>query len=183
MAMRSRHRIPVCIALASIVFMGANLTYEHFNGGVQSHHLLHRPDLPEISNWFGLLALPLIGWIFGARIRNHLASSTRPGVSAAIWVGLVGAFSYGAALATSFELGASAVSSGMFLGLFLLAALLPIYRAEYVIGFVVGMTFTFGAVLPSLVALLFAAVSFVVRFVFRAVASAVRPSTRPPDVA
>lgn len=178
-----RHRMPVFLSAASLVFAIAHLTYEHFSGGVQSHHLLNRSDLPAISNWFGLIILPLLGWLLGVRIRAHLASSTQPVLPAGVWIGLVGALLYGAALAASFELYASAISSGLFFGLFLLAAVLPIHRAECFLGFVVGMTFTFGAVLPTLIAAVFAAISIMVRFVFRAVASAVRPSTRLRDVA
>lgn len=183
MSTQSRHLIPMCLALASLGLAAAHLAYEHFNGGVQSHHLLNRSDLPAISNGFGLAVLPILGWLLGIRIRIHSASPTRRGLFAAIGVGLVGALLYGAALAVSFELDASAITSGLFLGLFLLAIALPIYRAEYVFGFVVGMTFTFGAVLPSLVAAVFAAISIVARSIFRAVASVARPSTRPPGAA
>ena len=81
-------------------------------------------------------------------------------------------------MAISFELGPSAVTTGLFFGLFVLAAVLPIYRIECIFGFVVGMNFTFGAVLPTLVAVVFAAVSVVLHFVFRAVLSAIRSPDR-----
>ncbi len=70
-------------------------------------------------------------------------------------------------MAVSFQLGAEAITSGLFLGLFLIAFALPVYRAEYMLGFVTGMTFAFGGVLPTLVAGVFAATSYVVRSVFR----------------
>ena len=178
-----RYRLPAMFALASIFYAAAHLTYEHFTGGVQSHHLLARSDLPSFSNWLGLVVLPILGWLLGVRIRNHLASSTRTGLPVGSSAGFFGALFYGVALAASFELDASTISSGLFFGLFLLAVVLPIYRAEYALGFVIGMTFTFGAVLPSLMAAVFAAVSIVVRFAFRAVASAVRRPPHPPGVA
>ena len=78
-----RHRTPALVALASLVAAAVLLGYEHFNGGVQSHHLLNRPDLPAISNWLGLLALPAIGWLVGIRIRNRPAHASRTG----IWIG------------------------------------------------------------------------------------------------
>ncbi len=31
------------------------LTWQHFHGGVPSHHILQQKDLPEISNWWGAL--------------------------------------------------------------------------------------------------------------------------------
>ena len=34
------------------------LLWDHFNGGVPSHHIMHQKDLPAISNWWGGLLLP-----------------------------------------------------------------------------------------------------------------------------
>ncbi len=183
MTIQARHHMPAFLALSSLVFGAAVLAHEYFNGGVPSHHLLDRPDLPAISNWFALVVLPLLGWLLGVRLRNHLITSTGSGSAKGIWAGLVCSLLYGAAMAIFFELGTSAVISGLFFGLFLLAAVLPIYRVECIFGFVVGMTFTFGAVLPTLVAVVFAAVSVVLHFVFRAVLSAIRSPHRqvPPD--
>lgn len=168
------------LALALLVIEAALLAHEHFTGGIRSHHLLDRPDLPAISNGFGLAVMPVLGWLLGSRLRRSPAAS---GPSRAVWASLAGALAYGAAMAASFALGASDVSSGLFFGLFLAAAVFPIYRIEYITGFVLGMAYTFGAVLPLLVALVLAAVSFAVRFGFKAVRSAVRRSARPPDTA
>lgn len=178
MTMQTRQHIPAFLALSSLVLAAAVLAYEYFDGGVPSHHLLDRPDFPAISNWFGLVVLPLLGWLLGVRLRNHLTTSTGSGLAKGIWAGLVGSLLYGAALAISFELGPSAVTTGLFFGLFVLAAVLPIYRVEYISGFVVGMNFTFGAVLPVLVAVVFAAVSVVMHFVYRPVRSAMRSRGR-----
>lgn len=183
MTMQARHYMPAFLAFSSLVFGAALLAYEHFNGGVQSNYLLDRPDLPLISNWFGLIVLPLLGWLLGVRLRNHLTSSTGSRLPIGIWAGLVCSLLYGAALATSCELAPFTITSGLLLGLLLLAVVLPIYRIECIFGFVVGMTFTFGAVLPALVAVVFAAVSIVAHFVFRAVMSAIRRPTHPPGVA
>lgn len=174
MTIQTHRHMRGIFALFSIVFVAALLAHEHFNGGVRSHHLLDRQDLPAISNGFGLIVLPVLGWLLGVRLGNGMTSITKSQSSIAIGVGLVCSLFYGAALAASFEIGASAITSGLFVGLFLLAAVLPIYRVEYIFGFVVGMTFTFGAVLPFLVALVVAAVSALVHFAFRAVMSAIR---------
>lgn len=178
-----RQRLPVVLAVAALLFAAAHLALEHMSGGVQTHHLLDRPDLPAISNWFGALILPVLGWLLGARIRRHLAAPTPPGSIRRIGIGFGCALLYGAALATSFEFDASAVSSGLFFGLFVLAAVLPVHRVESVLGFVVAMTFTFGAVLPTLIASVVAAVSFLLRLVFRALVSAVRRSVQRPKAA
>lgn len=173
--MQRHYRAPAIFALAALALGATHLSYEHLNGGVQSHHLLNRPDLPSVSNWLGLVILPLLGWVFGLRVRDQSAGSSQSGAASGPWVGLAGAFLYGAALAASFELDASALTSGLFLGLFALAAALPIYRAEYILGFVVGMTFTFGAVLSAVVAGVVALVSVVGRFVLRATTAFARP--------
>jgi len=172
--MEKRKHTPPVLALAILLFEGSHLAYEHFSGGVASHHLLNRSDLPAISNWLGLLILPVLGWALGVRVRNQSTQSGLLGVPLVIWFGFVGSMLYGAGLAVSFQLGASTISSSMFFGLFVLAVLLPIYRAEYILGFVVGMTFTFGGVLPSMVAAVFATVSVALRFCFRAAAAGVR---------
>ncbi|CAM5425326.1 hypothetical protein [Rhodanobacter lindaniclasticus] len=122
MIRQSRHRTPALCAAAALLFAAAHLAFEHVNGGVRSHHLLDRADLPAISNWLGLVVLPVLGALFGQRICHALASPARPGLLAGIWLGLGCAMAYGVALAVSFALGASTLTSGLFLGLFLLAA-------------------------------------------------------------
>jgi len=158
-------------ALIGLFYACVQLTMEHLGGGVQSHHLLNRADMPAISNWLGLLTLPAIGLALGWRTRR-LGGYTR-----AVWTGLIVAFLYGTAMATGFKLGAMGLTQTLFLGLFAVAILAPVYRAECVAGFVAGMAFTFGGVLPLLVALVFATLSAVVRFGARAVWRRVRPAT------
>ena len=169
--MTSPYRLPVAAALVALAFAGAHLGWEHFDGGVRSHHLLNRADLPEISNWFGLIILPVLGWAFGVRLRN------RPGTRWSVCLGLIASLVYGAALAASFELGATDITKTLFFGLLPLAIIAPIYRAECMLGFVAGMTFTFGAILPCLFALLFAGLSAAVRLGVRAIRSRRRPAS------
>ena len=179
MTIQTRRHMAALFALIAMVLVAGLLAHEHFNGGVRSHHLLDRRDLPAISNWWGLLVLPVLGWLLGVRLCNQMTSVTRSGSAVGIGIGLVCALLYGAALAASFAVGASTTTSSLFLGLFLLAAVLRIYRVEYIFGFVVGMAFTFGAVLPALVAAVVATVSALMHFAFRAVMSAMRPPAGP----
>lgn len=136
--------------VAALVFAMAHLVFEHVTGGVQSHHILADPDLPAISNWFGLLTLPLVGLATGYRLQHPNTA-------------FLGALVYGAVLAISFELGASMLTNIAFFGLIACALAFPIYRAEYILGFMMGMTFTFGGVLPLIISLVFATISFVMR--------------------
>jgi hypothetical protein len=188
MAAASRYRIAVLGSLAALAFAALHLGFEHFTGGVRGHHLLADPDLPLISNWFGLAVLPVLGGLFGARVGRLKASGspTRPGVPKGLWFAFGGALAYGALLAVGFEWGASDLTSGLFFALFLVAVALPVYRAEYVLGFVMGMTFTFGGVLPALIGSVFVILSLAVRLLARATVSAVRVIRRPrckPDIA
>lgn len=173
---------PVLSALLCIVLAALHLAFEHLNGGVQSHHLLNNADLPAISNWWGMVLLPVLGWLLGSRIRAHLTASDQAAAGNRIWLALAASLSYGLALAVSFNLGAQTITSSLFIGLFLLGIVLPIYRVEYIVGFVISMTFTFGAILPSLVATLLATLSAIVHFVFRFAAVVIRKQRNQPPV-
>ena len=153
----SRHRLPMALALAALVFVGVVLAFEHFNGGVRSHHLLNRRDLPAISNWLGLVTLPALAFALGVRLRRMSVSPRRA------LIAVVGSLLYGAALATSFQLGWATATNVLFFSLLILAIALPIYRAEFLVGFVAGMAVTFGAVLPFAASAVFAGLSAAIR--------------------
>ncbi|MGO1003486.1 hypothetical protein [Lysobacter sp. CA196] len=170
--MTSPYRLPMAGAFAALAFAGLHLGFEYFDGGVRSHHLLNRADLPAISNWFGLLILPVLGWALGVRLRNRTSARKNIGI------GLIVALLYGAAMAGSYELGATDITKTLFFGLPVVAIAAPIYRAECMLGFVAGMTFTFGAILPCLFAVLFASLSAALRLGFRAIRKRLRPNTR-----
>jgi hypothetical protein len=142
------------------------LIWNHYHGGVPSHHILHRKDLPEISNWWGGLLLPLLTLFLTYRIqkrliRNNDNESTPLKFPIKSAYGFLFALSFGILLSVFFTLGYSNLSRYMIYGLFVLALFFPIYRAECLLGFVVGMTFTFGAVLPTAVGILFASIGVI----------------------
>jgi hypothetical protein len=162
--MATKSRLFVCLvcALTALLLGAVQMGYELSTGGVQSHHLLNRADLPAISNWYGLIVLPVLGWLYGARLHNLWPNSSR-----VMWLGLFGALIYGSAFALSFELDLSEFTSMLFIGLFVLAFILPLYRIEYILGFVASMALTFGAVLPLLFGSVLAVIAFLVRFIGR----------------
>jgi len=45
----------VLATMGTFILTGLFLLIEYVNGGVISHHLLARKDLPAISNWFMFL--------------------------------------------------------------------------------------------------------------------------------
>jgi hypothetical protein len=172
---------PTRILLTALVLLAeiGHLAWEHLHGGVLAHHIAANPDLPAISNWWGLILLPGLGWLLIGRIQKRYPSSspdqTPNKTRALIWVGFAASLVFGVALASSFMLGYETVSNYMVLALFPLALVFPIHRSEYVLGVILGMTFTFGAVLPTVFASVFAGISagasFVIRFFRRRFAS------------
>ncbi len=132
--------------------IGALLIWNHSHGGVPSHHVLADETLPLISNWWGILVIPLLTLFLTYRIQKRIY---RPGYQETssslnqVLYEFLGALSFGILLAVFFTLGNSDMPGYMILGLLPLALFFPIYRAEYLLGFVFGMTFTFGSVLPT----------------------------------
>lgn len=141
------------------------LAWEAAHGGIQSHHLLARADLPSVSNLWGLAVLPALGWLAANFVRRRSVRSghaVRHAVAA-----FTGALVLGCALSAAFKLGLDDASAGLFLGVMFAGLFAPTYRAEYLFGFVVGMTWTFGPVLPTIAGTLAGAVSVLAHFALR----------------
>jgi len=128
----------------------ALLAWNYYHGGVPSHHILHREDLPAISNWWGGLLLPLLTWFLLYRIQKRVLRNNGERIPAGVLYAFAGGLLFGILLSVLFTLSYSNISGYMVIGLFLLALVFPIYRAECILGFVIGMTFTFGVVLPTI---------------------------------
>jgi hypothetical protein len=132
------------------------LAWYYYHGGVPSHHLLHRDDLPSFSNWWGGLLLPLLAWFLSYRIQKRIYNgkekdSKEVNLLTRVVYGFVGALLFGIVLSTFFTFGNEEMPFYMMMGLLALALFFPIYRAECFLGFVMGMTFTFGGVLPIII--------------------------------
>ena len=128
------------------------LIWDHFHGGVPSHHLLQQKDLPKFSNWLGGILIPALTWFLLYRIQRRISNkSTVFNFSVNIIYAFIGALSFGILLSVFFTLNYTEIPFYLIVTLLLLAFFLPIYRAECFLGFVIGMTFTFGGVLPILI--------------------------------
>lgn len=169
-AKRIRIYLTVAVLLAEI----GHLAWEHFHGGIASHHFLNRADMPAVSNGWGLLLLPAISWFLGGiALRRSIATAAAvtinapggqaeaAGLARGVFVGFFAGLLFGVSLAATFSLGYQDVTSIFFFGMLLLALVFRVYRAQCVLGFVLGMTFTFGAILPALVASVTAVISAV----------------------
>ncbi|KQO34641.1 hypothetical protein ASF10_02705 [Flavobacterium sp. Leaf82] len=139
----------------------ALLIWNHYHGGVPSHHILNDKNLPEISNWWGALLLPLLSWILFYRIKKRAVEnidneSKESDSQINIIYGFIGALFSGILLSVFFTLGYANFPAYVLLLILMSGLFFPIYRAEYILGFVLGMTFTFGAVLPTVIAFILA---------------------------
>lgn len=165
---QTRRYLTAAVTLAEL----AHLAWEHFHGGIRSHHFLNSADMPAISNAWGLLLLPLLTWFLSAFMQKRIAQNAGAKDSSqklpkSVVVGFLGTLLVGILLSASFTSGHETVTEYLFMGILLLALLFPVYRAEYVLGFVLGMTFTFGAILPTVVAFVVAALSTLVHLCVR----------------
>lgn len=166
MSTRQLSRLRLCLTALVIVAELAHLAWEHFNGGIVSHHILNRSDLPAISNAWGMVLLPALTWFASGRVEKRIAlhsgaTGATSGLPLNVTAGFLGSLLLGILLSVAFSNGYETMASSLFLGMFVLALLLRVYRAECLLGFVLGMTFTFGAVLPTLIGSIIAAVSAV----------------------
>jgi len=160
-------------AALAIAAESLHLVWEALHGGIVSHHLMQRADMPGLSNLWGLLILPaLAAWAAGRL--PPAPASRRDWLPVAL--GFLVPLLLGAALSLAFTLKLQALTEIIFFGLMLLALLLPAHRPESLLGFVLGMSWTFGAVLPLLVGGVIAGLSWVLRGVARWAWHAVRPA-------
>src|SRR6056297_3560735 len=103
----TRHGLVIGL-LASVI----HLVWEYTHGGVQSHHLLARPDLPAISNWWGLAILPFLGWLASRCAAGDAALDDR--AAARPISRFLGALLVGAALSFSFSVGFESAATAIF---------------------------------------------------------------------
>ncbi|MDY0960967.1 MULTISPECIES: hypothetical protein [Massilia] len=152
------------------------LAREHLHGGVVAHHLLANPDLPAVSNWWGLLLVPLLTWWTVGRIdrRARLAASGGSSLKPAPIIAFLCALAYGATLAALFAAGSPLVDY-IFFGLLALALVVRLWHAEYLLGFVLAMSLVAGPILPAMFGAVIALLSWLVHTAARALWRRLRP--------
>lgn len=150
------------LALAALALLAEalHLGWEALHGGIVSHHLLQRSDLPGLHNAWGLLLLPALATWAAGRLPRLPAT---PRAWAPVALGFALPLVLGAALSAAFQMQLQALTEAVFFSLLLLALLLPAHRPESLFGFVLGMSWTFGAIIPTLIGSVIAGLSWVVR--------------------
>lgn len=144
------------------ISIGGLLAWNYTHGGVPSHHILANKDLPEISNWWGGILLPILTWFILFRIENRdkLEAINFANIPKKIITNFVGALLYGILLAVLFTFNFNEVLDYFFPSIVVMSLFYPIYRAECLLGFIIGMTFTFGAILPTGIGSILSIISF-----------------------
>jgi uncharacterized protein YacL len=165
-----RARILITSVVTILIF--GLLLWGHFHGGVPAHHILNQKDLPEISNWWGGLLLPILTWFLFGRIETRLsqnkslletAKSQNFKVLGLFILGLI----FGLVIAVSFTNDYNLFLDNVLYIFLILSLIVPIYYPEFILGFILGMTYTFGAILPTIFILIIAGLGFLVYKCFR----------------
>ncbi len=167
--MQSKNAVITRIFLTGTVtvFIFGLLLWEYFHGGVPSHHILQQKDLPEISNWWGGLLLPVLAWIVSGRIEKRLhkqaALTQQPKnqpikITGLFLLGLI----LGISIAVSFTNDYKLFLDNVLYVFLVLSLIFPLYYAEFILGFILGMAYTFGAILPTVFILIIAALGFLI---------------------
>jgi len=156
------------VVVATLVAMVIVLT-ECLNDGVVTHHFLNDPDMPGLSNWWGILLFPLYTYFLLYRIKNRkLSRLLHPARIKLLWI-IAGLF-YGLILTYLFRID-SIYLEYWWKGLFILGFFLPLYHEEYLLGFMLGASYTLGTILPVLIGLCLALILYLSyecpRWIFR----------------
>ena len=153
---------------ASIIVFFVTLAFilwEHFNGGVITHHLLARDDMPGLSNWWGLLTVPLLfftGVLLINRRQGNEVELTSDGFKTLVFKRFLAALGFGLLMSLLWEFKFGHILQYLILLPLLISFFKPIYLPEYLMGFVLGMAFTFGGVLPLIFGLILLVISFLI---------------------
>lgn len=165
-------KIKACIVGVVTFLIFSFLIWEHFHGGVTSHHLLHQQDLPSISNWWSGILLPILTWFLLSRIEKRLdkkisqTKQTNNAVSTVFWLFITGLV-FGILLSTSFTNEYKPFLDNVLYVIIILSFIIPVYYSEFILGFILGMTYTFGAVIPTVFILTVAVIGLVVYRIIR----------------
>lgn len=151
------------VSLVSL-YIVISLFWQHFTTGVPAHHLLNDPELPAISNWWGLLILPVLtGFLTSLITKRHGVPYPKK-----VWLQILATSIYALAMTLLFYSGHITLVSQLALPLIVVSALFfPVYQAPFILAYVVVSSAGFGAFIPTLFCFIFAAIAYGVHHFIR----------------
>jgi hypothetical protein len=163
------------IIAGAFILASIFILWEHFNGGVITHHLLAREDLPGISNFWGLLSIPLLTWLTLSLInrrRDKIIESEPTNLEKydnKTLKGFLAALLFGIISSLLWEFDFANILQYFILAPVLLSFFKPVHSPEYLLGFVIGMLFTFGGILPIIFGTVLLVLCFLVNLLTRGI--------------
>ncbi|NND80052.1 MAG: hypothetical protein HKN53_09140 [Maribacter sp.] len=164
------HRIK--LPLLAFLVVGLCLALEHFTGGVVTHHLLARDDMPGVSNYWGLVSVPLLAFVVAYVIhRNRYKKTTSEEKlkqhEDVVFKRFIAALAFGITISLLWELRLESVLPYLILLPLLLAFFRPVHYPECLLGFVLGMVYTFGGILPILIGTVLLIIAYLINRIIR----------------
>jgi len=163
-------RLRIIITAFVTLLVWGHIGWDHLDGGIPTHYLLHDDNLPGIPNWLGGIVFPFFIWFLLYRIHKRIDAGEDIASESlrAVVIRFLLAMGVAIAISVFFTLEIGLIDYIM-PAIFVLAFIFPLYKSEYLLGWVVGSAFTFGAIIPIGFGSLFALVFFVVYKATRAI--------------
>ena len=161
-------KIRIGFTLGVTLVLGSLLLYQYLHAGIPSHHFLARKDMPQVSNVWGILTIPIFTWLLLWRIsKRFLSEPNTVQFLKTVLVAFIASLAFGVALGLGIQSEFKLFTINVPFILFTLALFFPTYRAEYFLGFVLGLTYFVGGVLPIIVGGVFLLISALIHLVLR----------------
>jgi len=147
----------------------SHILWDYFHGGVPIHNVLAREDLPAISNWWGLLTIPLLTWIVISLIqrRKSTLATNSDNKQSDVSIRFFGALIFGISISIFWHFRIENILQYLILLPIGISLFKPVHFPESLLGFVLGMFFTFGGVLPIMIGLILLTLSLIINTVVK----------------
>jgi len=142
--------------IGALILTALFILWEYLNGGVNTHYLLAREDLPGISNWWGLLTIPILTWFVLSLIQRRQNNDKRLQPMPAneetnILKRFLASLIFGIMMSILWEFRLEGILPYLIFLPVVIALFRPVHLPECLLGFVLGMLYTFGGILPIIV--------------------------------
>lgn len=145
------------------------IAWEYFNGGVATHYPGADSSNIALSNWWGLLSIPMLTWAALSLIERRGTTKDKKRETGSIKLKssyFVGGLAFGLLASLLWEFGQQDYLPYVMLSPWVLSLFLKIYLPESTLGFVLAMMYTFGAVLPIVFSIVIQTIGFIIYFIF-----------------